>query len=206
MATFKYGNADLLTEGVDFASNDTFIFGNGLGDSWGAARDTDCTIIFGNGDFDHAGLQFAMRDTIILGNGDNDAAFIQNSRDCTITLGNGNNDTVFSGGLFSRITVGNGNDTIHVGMGNTVTVGKGQDSFVFDQTTAGNIGAVTINHFDPNKDVIVLTQTLVPGQNVLPAHDDANGSAVVTVDNSGDTITLVGVHSSALHASDFQFV
>jgi hypothetical protein len=36
----------------------------------------------------------------------------------------------------------------------------------------GAIGAVTINHFDPSKDVIVLTQTLVPGQNVLPAHDD----------------------------------
>src|SRR5262249_46112056 len=45
----------------------------------------------------------------------------------------------------------------------------------------------------------------VPTQNVLPAHD-VNGNAVITVDNSGDTITLVGVHSSALHASDFHFV
>ena len=118
-----------------------------------------------------------------------------------------NKDTVYSGGI-STIKIGNGNDTIHVGTADTVTVGTGQDSFVFDQTVAGTIGAVTINHFDPSKDVIVLTQTLVPGQNVLPAHDDANGNAVVTgvPGDTFDTITLVGVHSSALHASDFQFV
>jgi len=53
--------------------------------------------------------------------------------------------------------------------------------------------------------VIVLQTALVPTKNVLPAHD-VNGNAVITVDNSGDTITLVGVHSSALNASDFHFV
>jgi hypothetical protein len=37
-------------------------------------------------------------------------------------------------------------------------------------------------------------------------HDNAQGNAVVTVDNAGDTITLVGVHASELHASDFHFV
>jgi hypothetical protein len=51
----------------------------------------------------------------------------------------------------------------------------------------------------------VLTKLLVPTQSVLPATDDVNGNAVVTV-ASGDTITLVGVHSSALRTSDFQFV
>jgi hypothetical protein len=35
--------------------------------------------------------------------------------------------------------------------------------------------------------------------------DNAQGNAVITVDNAGDTITLVGVHSSALHPSDFHF-
>ena len=29
---------------------------------------------------------------------------------------------------------------------------------------------------------------------------------MVTVDNAGDTITLVGVHASELHPSDFHFV
>jgi hypothetical protein len=44
----------------------------------------------------------------------------------------------------TTITVGNGNDTILVGRDNTVTVGTGHDSFIFEQTTPGNIGAVTV--------------------------------------------------------------
>ena len=37
-------------------------------------------------------------------------------------------------------------------------------------------------------------------------HDNAQGNAVITVDNNtSDTITLVGVHSAALHPSDFHF-
>ena len=72
---------------------------------------------------------------------------------------------------------------------------------MFDQTTAGNIGAVTINHFDPSKDVIVIQKTLATSV----TEQDVGGNAVVTV-APGDTITLVGVHSSALHASDFHFV
>jgi len=144
---------------------------------------------------------FGNDDTITLGNGNNDVVNAASSTHDTITLGNGNNDTVFSGG-FSTITVGNGNDTIHVGTANTVTVGTGQDSFVFDQTTAGSIGAVTINHFDPAKDVITIAQSLAANLTIA----DVNGNAVVTIDNSGDTITLTGVQSSALHASDFHLV
>ena len=33
----------------------------------------------------------------------------------------------------------------------------------------------------------------------------SGAAAVVTVDNAGDTITLVGVHASELHPSDFHF-
>ena len=62
-------------------------------------------------------------------------------------------------GSNSTVTLGNGNDTIQVGFGDTVTVGTGYDSFVFDQTTPGSIGAVTINHFNPAKDVINLSST-----------------------------------------------
>ena len=88
-------------------------------------------------------------------------------------------------------------------MADTVTVGKGHDSFVFDQTTAGSIGAVTINNFDPSKDVITIHQSLATNF----GYSDIAGNAVITVDNnSADTITLVGVHSSDLHPSDFQFV
>jgi hypothetical protein len=37
-------------------------------------------------------------------------------------------------------------------------------------------------------------------------HDNAQGNAVITVDNAGDTVTLSGVHSSALQPGNFRFV
>jgi hypothetical protein len=82
-----------------------------------------------------------------------------------------------------------------------------QDVFVFDgpfQGAPGGIGAVTINGFNPTKDVIQIQQSLATTFN---ATDDVHGNAVVTFPNdTKDSITLVGVHSSALHTSDFQFV
>jgi hypothetical protein len=113
--------------------------------------------------------------SITLGDGNNDTVY--GGGFDTITLGNGNNDTVFSGGLFSRITVGNGNDTIHVGQNDTVTVGKGQDSFVFDapsQNGQFGIEHVTINGFDPSKDVIKLQSFFFNGLQT-PA-DDGHGN------------------------------
>jgi hypothetical protein len=101
------------------------------------------------------------------------------------------------------ITVGSGNDTIYVGPDNTITVGTGHDSFIFEQTTPGNIGGVTVNQFDPDKDIFTFSSQLTTS---VSYHDNAHGNAVVTVDNSGDTITLVGVHASELHPSDFHFV
>jgi hypothetical protein len=61
---------------------------------------------------------------------------------------------------------------------------------------------VTINHFNPNKDVITLSSQLTTS---VSYQDNSQGNAVITVGNSGDTITLVGVHASALHPSDFHF-
>jgi len=152
---------------------------------------------------------------ITVGSGDGVVVDVTNGDQNVITLGDGNNDTVIatffnqehpSSSVGDTITVGNGNDTIHVGANDTVTVGTGQDTFIFDLTIAGpgTIGAVTINDFDPSKDVIVIQKALAT---TFSASDDAHGNAVVTF--PGDTldqITLVGVHSSALHASDFQFV
>ena len=72
-------------------------------------------------------------------------------------------------------------------------VGTGHDSFVFQQIAPGSIGAVTINHFNPSKDVIVVSNQFATSVSV---QDNSQGNAVITVDNAGDTITLVGVHSS----------
>lgn len=84
-----------------------------------------------------------------------------------------------------------------------MSVGTGQDSFVFEQTTPGAVGAVTVTGFNPNKDSFTFSNQLTTSVNY---HDDSHGNAVVTVDNAGDTVTLVGVHSSQLHPSDFHFV
>jgi hypothetical protein len=108
-----------------------------------------------------------------------------------------------SGSNNSSITVGNGNDTIYVGNSDAIKVGTGQDSFVFQQTTPGNIGAVTVTGFNPDKDSFTFSNQLTTS---VSYHDDSHGNAVVTVDNAGDTITLMGVHSSQLQPSDFHFV
>jgi hypothetical protein len=57
------------------------------------------------------------------------------------------------------------------------------------------------NHLDAPKK----TSDTKFGRAVL-FHWIAQGNAVVTVDHAGDTITLVGVHASELHPSDFHFV
>jgi Ca2+-binding RTX toxin-like protein len=146
----------------------------------------------------------SSNDTIILGNGAGDV--VNPPVHSTIILGNGADDVVnpnIFGNDENSITVGNGNDTIYVGFADTITGGKGQDSFVFNQTTPGLIGAVTINHFNPSKDVITLSSQLTT---TVSYHDNSQGNAVITVDNNtSDTITLVGVHSAALHPSDFHF-
>ena len=74
---------------------------------------------------------------------------------------------------------------------------------MFQQTTPGNVGAVTVTGFNPNKDSFTFSNQLTTS---VSYHDDSHGNAVVTVDNAGDTITLLGVHSSQLHPSDFHFV
>jgi hypothetical protein len=189
-------------------SGNTVTVGNGNGDSvsFGAfgflSAPTDAiTVGGGTGDsVFFAGSGF----TVKVGNGASDSVTGRDDYNNTITLGNGNRDVVNdSSGAGNAITVGNGNDTIYVGNSDTITVGKGHDAFVFQQTTPGSIGAVTINHFNPSNDVITLSSRLTTA---VSYQNNSQRNAVITVDhNSSDTITLVGVHSAALHTSDFHF-
>jgi hypothetical protein len=74
---------------------------------------------------------------------------------------------------------------------------------VFLPSFPGSIGAVTVAGFDPGKDSFTFSTQLTTS---VSYHDDSHGNAVVTVDNAGDTITLLGVHSADLHPGDFHFV
>ena len=201
---------------------DTITLGNGNGDTVDTSGGPN-NISLGNGDDDQVNANISSYGTIKLGDGDGDTVNLKGDIERinlgngngdvvndsygganAITVGNGNGDLVNdSGGFGNVITAGNGNDTIYVGSSDTVTVGTGRDSFVFQQTTPGNIGATTISGFDPHKDSFTFSNQLTTS---VSYHDNAQGNAVVTVDNAGDTITLVGVHSAELHPSDFHFV
>jgi hypothetical protein len=214
--TITLGNGVGDVVSAEQSAGDTITVGNGAGDAVDITNSGLADIVtVGNGAGDMVDAFGSGGNTITLGSGDGDVVDAQDSFQNTITLGNGNGDTVF-GGISTTITLGNGNDTIHVGLNNTITAGRGQDVFAFDQIPSGRngndeskpggIGTVTITGFNPSKDLIVIQQTL---QNTNPysVHDDAHGNAVITFQgDTTDSITLVGVHSSALHASDFHFV
>jgi hypothetical protein len=78
------------------------------------------------------------------------------------------------------------------------------DTFVF----AANFGNVTLGNFDPGTDAIEIDHTVFADFQALlaAAHDDGNGSAVITA-NPNDTITLKNVTVTQLvqHQGDFHF-
>jgi hypothetical protein len=222
MTTINYGNRSHLSIN-DNSYGDTIVLGNGSGDSISSVSayntitlgngshdavytvsDGD-TITLGNGAYDFARIDNSDHDTIVLGNGLGDAVINESGYFSHITLGDGNHDVVNAQhSIADVVTVGNGNDTIFAGLNTTMTVGTGHDSFVFEQTTPGDIGWATISGFDPHKDSITFASELTSS---VSYHDDAHGNAVIAVDgNASDTITLEGVHAAQLHAADFHFV
>jgi VCBS repeat-containing protein len=199
--TIMLGNG---TDVVNAGDSDTISLGNGI-DTVTAGADSIITL--GNGTDN---VTAGSDSTIKLGNGSDTVSAGDGS---SITLGNGA-DTVIAG-TNNVISLGNGADTIYAAMGDAITVGNGHDTFVFGlspgQTTPGMIGPVTINHFSAANDVIQIASTLPGGWDTsftsLSSHiQTISGNAVITLDTSGDTITLVGVLASSLHASDFHFV
>ena len=231
--TISAGNGN---DGVIAGSHDNVVLGNGrdvvnaeddttsLGNGPNTvAAGSDSTIKLGKGSDSGAGdgnsitlgngpdtVTAGSDSTIKLGNGSDTVSAGDGS---SITLGNGP-DTVIAG-TNNIISVGNGTNTIYAARGDTITVGNGHDTFVFGlspgQTTAGMIGPVTVNHFSATNDVIQIASTLPGGWDTsftsLSSHiHTISGNTVITLDTSGDAITLVGVQASALHASNFHFV
>jgi Ca2+-binding RTX toxin-like protein len=124
----------------------------------------------------------------------------------TITVGNGN-DTIH-GRQGDTMTVGNGNDAIYVGRNDRVKVGNDHNSLVFEQMPQFGLGMGWVLStrspsitFNPSNDIISLSSQWI---NSISYQDNSQGNAVITVVNAG-TITLVGVHASALLPSGFHF-
>ena len=69
----------------------------------------------------------------------------------------------------------------------------------------GTFGQNTIQNFDPLVDKIQLSATEFSNFAAVQSHMQQEGSNTVISYDAHDTITLVGVAASSLHASNFEF-
>jgi hypothetical protein len=222
---------DDLVHFVRVGSNVTITLGNGDGDQVylafaGSAPGPVVTL--GNGNGDQVTLLEVVGAVINVGNGTKDIVNLGDVGDSKINVGSGNYDMVLVAGsgntitvgngigvqvdvssdlIGNTVTVGNGGDTIKLGLNDTVTLGRGADNVVL-RNDAGFLvpNTETINHFDTKHDVITIPTALATDFSKLTL-TDVKGNTVITFPNDAfDQIVLVGVHSSALHQSDFQFM
>ena len=124
--------------------------------------------------------------------------------------GNAGNDTIDGGAGDDHLYGGEGNDVIDGGAGadrifggegdDSLTGGTEVDTFVFE---AGH-GNDTITDFADGTDLIDLSDLGVMNFAALSIADDTNGNAVITT-SAGNTITLTGVATADLDASNFVF-
>jgi VCBS repeat-containing protein len=134
----------------------------------------------------------AANQTYVQGTDGNDT--LSAGRTATVLDGGNGNDTLLGG---------NGADTVIGGQGNdTLTGGRGADNFVFNP----GFGKDVITDFTPGSDHIQLDRSLVsftsPADALSHIASDGHGNTLITID-AADTITLLGVTPSHLHASDF---
>ena len=96
-----------------------------------------------------------------------------------------------------------GDDTLVGGAGDdTLTGGAGADAFVF----GADHGSDTITDFDPNEDIIRLTElTGITGFDSLSISADGDDTVIDLTAHGGGTVRLEGVAVDALDAEDFEF-
>ena len=130
--------------------------------------------------------------------------------------GNAGNDTIDGGAGNDYLYGGEGDDVIYGGTGeDRIDGGEGDDilrgaadndtdtdvdTFVFEE----GHGDDTIADFTDGTDLIDLSDLGIRNFAALTIADDANGNAVITT-STGNTITLTGVATANLDASNFLF-
>jgi fibronectin-binding autotransporter adhesin len=90
----------------------------------------------------------------------------------------------------------------------TLTHYGSSDNFVFNFANASSVGHDTVSHFDVVHDVLEFSSSSIFAYATNHIGSDNHGNAVISLDGSGDTITLTGVTKAQLlsHMSDFHFV
>lgn len=132
--------------------------------------------------------------------GDHNANMIHGQAGNDVLIGNDGNDSLQAGSGDDNLDGGNGSDTLRGGTGmDTITTGAGNDIL---QYSAGD-GADIITDYMDGSDKFDLGSF---GTNFasLVITDDGFGNAVIDM-GGGDTMTLTGVNSAVLDASDFFF-
>ncbi len=104
-------------------------------------------------------------------------------------------------GSNSTIKLGNGADTV-MAISSLINGGNGHDSFVF----TGSFGQDTITNFSPLNDNIVLAHAMFANFGAVQGDMTQVGANTVITYDPADVITLTGVKTSSLQASDFHFV
>jgi VCBS repeat-containing protein len=126
----------------------------------------------------------------------------------TGTLGNdvingGNAKDNLNGGAGDDIiSGGNGVDVLNGGLGNDqLTGGNGSDTFAFN----ANFGKDVVTDF--SKDTVQFDHGVFANFAAVQSHmaNDGHGNTIITYD-ANNTVTLLGVTTAQLHASDFAFV
>ena len=133
-----------------------------------------------------------------------------------ISLGNGNNTV--SPGDNSTVTLGNGNNTVFGSANDTIAVGNGQNQLVAapgDVWTVGNghdvfgfnagFGDNTITDFNTSRDVLQFNHALFANYAAAMADTKQLGANTVITYDANDAVTLNGVMASHLTASNFKF-
>ena len=193
--TVTAGASSIITAGngadnVTAESDGTITLGNGADTVTAGANSV---ITLGKGaDNVTAGLD----STITLGNGADTVTAGANS---VITLGNGADNV--TAGSDSTITLGNGADTV-TAISSLINGGSGQDSFIF----TGSFGQETITNFGPQHDNIVLAHAMFANFNAVQSDMTQVGANTVITYDPANSITLTGIKTSRLLASDFHFV
>jgi Ca2+-binding RTX toxin-like protein len=202
--TLGDGAGDVVTRGFNGA---TITVGNGAGDIVAVDAgspyfgDGSATkIIVGNGNNDMVAIDSpGVSSTIALGNGNNDTVMASAAPDSRITVGNGN-DTVL-GGANNTIAIGNGQNQLVAAPGDVWTVGSGQDTFAFDAGFGNN----TITDFNTSRDVLQFNHALFVNFAAAMADTKQIGANTVITYDANDSVTLTGVAASHLTASNFKF-
>jgi Ca2+-binding RTX toxin-like protein len=143
-------------------------------------------------------------DTLVGGDG-NDQLYGYDGDD--ILVGGNGNDELYGGGGDDILIGGAGDDFLIGGAGDdTMDGGYGRDTFVFDFNGEATIGTDTINNFNVQDDLILISGLQIDSfEDLEDLIDPTQTNDTVINFVNGDSITLVGVNPHSLTAANFDF-